>query len=97
MRRTKMIWSDLGTLGAPSGDSRHHRLRFAASLVAAVSGAVAILVLGFIIISGEGPGDATWAWILLPALVVVWLSGLWWRWDSPDRRKQTDERERRGY
>ena len=86
-------------VGAPSEGHEHHhtRLRSTASLVAALAGGLAFLVLAFIAIGGVGPGDGTWAWIALPILTVIWLSGLWWRWDAPDRRTRKAERERRGF
>ena len=84
---------DPGTFGAPHHPHRHQRIRAVLSLVAATAGAVAVLVLGYIILGDE----AAWAWFALPALVVIWLSGFWWRWYSPDRRKRSDERVRRGY
>ena len=88
---------DIGTFGAPEEPHRHHRTREAASLVAALAGALAIMLAGLMAIAGVGPGKGTWAWVALPILIVIWLSGLWWRWDSPDRRKATDERQRRGF
>lgn len=84
---------DFGTLGAPKGEHRHHRIRELGSLIAAVSGALAALVVGGIIVGGP----STWTLIALPLLLVVWGTGIWWRWDSPDKRKKTDERERRGF
>jgi hypothetical protein len=87
----------LGTLGAPQSDERHHRLREIASLVAAACGGVAVLVVGFLLLGGTSAFSDAGTWVLLAALVAVWLSGIWWRWDSPDRRKRNDERERRGY
>jgi hypothetical protein len=54
-------------------------------------------VAAFIIVAGVGPSRGIVAWIALPVLVVIWLTGLWWRWDSPDRRKRTSERGRRGF
>jgi membrane protein implicated in regulation of membrane protease activity len=84
---------DMGSVGAPRTEHRHHRIREFASLIAAVSGALAALVVGGIIVGGP----STWTLIALPLLLLVWLTGLWWRWDSPDRRKKTDERERRGF
>ena len=45
----------------------------------------------------ELPWDAPVASILIVVFFVVWISGLWWRWDSPDHRPLNDERERRGY
>jgi predicted AAA+ superfamily ATPase len=84
---------DFGTLGAPEGEHRHHRIREFGSLIAAVSGALAALVVGGIIVGGP----STWTLIALPILLAVWGTGIWWRWDSPDKRRKTDERERRGY
>jgi len=90
---------DTNAIGAPSEGHEHHhkRMRAMASLIAAFAGGVAVLVLGFIAIGGVGPGDGTWAWIALPILTLIWLTGLWWRWDAPDRRLRNDERERRGF
>ena len=88
---------DLGTIGAPKSEHRHHRTRRVASLVAAVCAAVAALVVGGLIVGGSQLAEAAWVWILLGVLVAVWLTGFWWRWDSPDKRKKTDERERRGF
>jgi hypothetical protein len=55
------------------------------------------MLLSLVIIAGTGPGEALWAWIAMPVLAVVWATGLWWRWDSPDRRDPVLERERRGF
>jgi O-antigen/teichoic acid export membrane protein len=88
---------DTRSFGAPTRPHKHHRIRQVISLVAATSGAVAVLVVGFIIVSWSGPGEATWAWILLLILVLVFLSGFWWRWDSPDIRNPGNERSRRGF
>ena len=88
---------DPGTFGAPRHEHRHRRTRAALSLIAAASGAAAALVVAFILIGGVTPSEGIVAWIALPVLVVVWLSGLWWRWYSPDRRRKTEERSRRGF
>ena len=90
---------DIKTVGAPSTEAghQHRRARAIASLVAAVAGGLAVLVAGFIAVAGVGPADGAWAWIALPALTLIWLTGLWWRWDAPGRRTRNDERERRGY
>ena len=90
---------DVDAVGAPAEGTEHHhrRARATASLIAALAGGLAVLVVGFIAIGGVGPGDGTWAWVALPVLIVIWMTGLWWRWDAPDRRTRTDERERRGY
>ena len=90
---------DIKTIGSPTGGHEHHhrRLRAGASLIAAIAGGVAALILAMLAIGGLGPEDGTWAWIALPILAVIWSSGLWWRWDAPDRRLRNDERERRGF
>jgi hypothetical protein len=90
---------DFKAIGAPSEGHEHHhrRLRAGASLIAAFAGGVAALILAMLAIGGIGPGDGMWAWIALPILVLIWLTGLWWRWDSPDSRLHNDERERRGF
>jgi hypothetical protein len=88
---------DLGTFGAPSGEHRHHRIRELGALVAAVSGGTAVLVAGFLFLGGHHALTAVGAWVFLALLVTTWLTGLWWRWDSPDRREKGNERERRGF
>ena len=87
---------DTRTIGAPTNGPHHQRrLRAAASVVAGTAGAAAALIVGFTLIGGVAP--ATWVWIAVPMLVVLWATGLWWRWDSPDHRNPSDERERRGF
>jgi hypothetical protein len=88
---------DLGTLGAPSSEHRHHRLRKFGSLIAGVSGALAALVFGFFIVGGTAARADIWAWVALVLLIATWATGIWWRWDSPDRRKTSNERERRSF
>jgi hypothetical protein len=90
---------NISTVGAPAAghENSHKRARATASLVAALAGGLAVLVAGFIVVAGVSPGDGTWAWVALPVLIAVWLTGLWWRWDAPDRRTHNDERERRGF
>jgi uncharacterized membrane protein YdbT with pleckstrin-like domain len=88
---------DPGTFGAPTKPHRHHRTRAILSIAAATCGAIAVLVVGFIVIAGVGPGEGSWAWVALPILVALWLTGFWWRWDSPGRRKRANERVRRGF
>ena len=88
---------DIDVIGAPTSEHRHHRLRELGSLVAAATGALAVMVTGFVIIAGIGPADGAWAWIAVHVLALVWITGLWWRWDSPDRRRKADERARRGF
>jgi hypothetical protein len=91
-------WFELNMIGAPAhGDHRHRRLRAWAALAAAFAGGLAVLVVGFIAVGGVGPSDGTWAWVALPVLAMIWVSGMWWRWDAVDRRKRSNERERRGF
>jgi len=91
------IQFDSGTFAAPSGPHRHPRFRALAGIVAATCGALAVLIVGFIIVAGVGPAESTWPYIALPILFVAWFSGFWWRWDSPDHRRRVDERVRRGF
>ena len=81
----------------PEAAHRHHRARFIASLIAALAGGCAVLGIAFLAVTTTAPWDAPAVSILILVLFVVWISGLWWRWDSPDRRLVNDERERRGY
>ena len=87
----------LAALGRPHDEVRHGRIRTAAALVAAAAGAVAVMLGGFVIVGSVSPADGAWAFAALGVLVLVWLSGLWWRWDAPDRRDPHHERERRGF
>ena len=95
--RGRLSRFDPGTIGAPRKPHRLPRVRGALALVAAAAGAAAALVAAFILIAGVTPSEGITAWIALPVLVVIWLSGLWWRWYSPDRRRRTEERGRRGF
>ena len=86
---------DMGTWGAPGSEHRHHKVRQVASIVAGVAGAAAALIVAGIVVNGASV--ESWLLLTLPALVLVWLTGFWWRWDSPDKRVKTNERERRGF
>ena len=89
---------DIATLGRPAeGTPHHHRLRMMLSLVAGLAGALAFMLLAFLIIGTVTPGQAAIAYAGLVILLIVWLTGIWWRWDSPDRRDPEHERERRGF
>lgn len=88
---------DLTSAGHPRAPHRHHRLRMALSLIAATAGAVGILTALFLIFGTITPSQAAITWTVVGVLLVVWLSGIWWRWDSPDRRDPGSERERRGF
>jgi flagellar motor component MotA len=87
----------LESAGAPAHEHRHHRVRMVLSLVAALAGAVGILATVFLVIGMISPAEAAITWAAVAVLLAVWLSGIWWRWDSPDRRVPGLERERRGY
>jgi hypothetical protein len=89
---------DISTLGHPTGDGRrHHRLRMALSIAAGIAGAIAMMGIVFLAIGTISPGQAAIAYVAIVILLVVWISGIWWRWDSPDVRSPEHERERRGF
>jgi hypothetical protein len=87
----------MNTIGAPHAEPHHHRLRQMASLVAGVAGATAALIVGFLVIGTVTPAEGAGIWGVVLLLLAVWLTGIWWRWDSPDVRDPNDERERRGF
>lgn len=88
-----MARMDFMSMGRPHSDTRHRSLRAAASVVAAAAGACAVMILAFAVIGGA----ATGTWIVAGVLVAICLTGIWWRWDSPDVRNPHYERERRGF
>ena len=85
--------TDFMSMGRPHGEQRHRTVRAAASIVAASAGACAVLIVSFAVLGGA----AAWAWFAAAGLVVVSLTGIWWRWDAPDARDSHHERERRGF
>lgn len=87
----------INTLGAPHAEHRHHLLRQGASIVAAIAGAAAALVVGFLVVGAVTPAEGAGIYGAVLLLLLVWLSGIWWRWDSPDMRDPNNERERRGF
>jgi hypothetical protein len=87
----------INTIGAPHAGPHHHRLRRAASLVAALAGATAALITGFLVIGTVTPFEGAGIYGVVLLLLAVYLTGIWWRWDSPDVRLPSDERERRGF
>jgi hypothetical protein len=87
----------MNTIGAPHAGPHHHRLRQAASLVAAIAGATAALITGFLVIGTVSPMEGAGIYGVVLLLLAVFLTGLWWRWDSPDVRDPGNERERRGF
>jgi len=88
-----MAHTDFMSMGRPRGEHRHTTLRAAASIVAAAAGACALLILSFAVIGGASTG----AWVVSGVLLAICLTGIWWRWDSPDARDPHHERERRGF
>jgi hypothetical protein len=87
----------MNTIGAPHAGPHHHRLRSAASIVAGLAGATAALITGFLVIGTVTPVEGAGIYGVVLLLLAVWLTGIWWRWDSPDVRTPSDERERRGF
>ena len=82
----------------PPRISHHHsRVRAAASIVAALCGGFAVLGVVLLIVGSVTPAEAPAAYIGVVVLTLIWLTGIWSRWDSPDRRTPKDERMRRGY
>ena len=88
---------DISTAGRPAGTHAHGTLRGALSLVAALAGALGLLLAVFLLVGTVNPADATLAYLGVVALLAIWATGIWWRWDSPDRRSRHGERERRGF
>ena len=88
---------DIATIGRPDPDHSYSRMRAAASLVAAIAGAIGLLLVGFVVVGSVSPADALWAFVGIAILLSIWATGAWWRWDSPDRRNPHHERERRGF
>ncbi|MEA2466260.1 MAG: hypothetical protein QOJ57_386 [Thermoleophilaceae bacterium] len=87
----------MNTIGAPGAGPHHHRMRRAASLVAAAAGATAALITGFLVIGTVTPIEGAGIYGVVLLLLAVFLTGIWWRWDSPDVRDPNNERERRGF
>jgi hypothetical protein len=87
----------MNTIGAPHAGPHHHRLRQAASLVAAIAGATAALITGFLVIGTVSPIEGAGIYGVVLVLLATFLTGIWWRWDSPDTRDPQHERERRGF
>ena len=82
------------------GRSRHtrlHRTRGGAAVIAAMAGGLGIFLLATAAIAGITPAESPPLWIGIGVAVAVWLTGLYWRGDAPDSRREQTERERRGY
>lgn len=88
---------DLAAVGRPRAGTSHHFVRAAGSILAALAGAAGILLAGFVVFGSVSFVDARWAFLAIALMIVIWLSGLWWRWDAPDARDPHRERERRGF
>jgi len=74
-----------------------HRLRSLLSVVAAVAGGLAVVALALALVGSVTPAAASGLWIGMTILFAIWLTGIWWRTDSPDVRGPQRERERRGF
>ena len=81
----------------PRPGHHHSRVRAAASIVAALCGGFAVLGVALLIVGTISPADSPAAYMGVVVLAIIWLTGIWSRWDSPDRRAPKDERQRRGY
>ena len=81
----------------PRAGHHHSRLRAAASLVAALCGGFAVLGAVLLIVATITPAESPVAYVGVGVLTLIWLTGIWSRWDSPDHRMPKEERERRGY
>ena len=88
---------NIATAGAPRSEQRRHGLRRVLSLVAAIAGAIGMHATAFLVIGTISPAEAGIVYGAVIVLLAIWLSGIWWRWDSPDRRDPALERERRGF
>jgi hypothetical protein len=88
---------DVESIGRPEGEHHHLRLRRTAAVVAAVAGGAAFVLASLAIMGTIGPAESAGLWAAIVVAGLVWLTGLWWRWDAPDARTHTDERERRGF
>lgn len=88
---------DIRTIGRPNGEHHLRPFRGAAAVVAAFAGGVAAVLVALALMGTVGPSDSPGLWAGVAAAALVWLTGLWWRWDAPDARMHTNERERRGF
>lgn len=88
---------DFPAIGRPQTDHKHPRLRGSIALLAGSAGGIGILVVSLAIVSGVTPLEAAALWGIAMALIGFWLTGVWWRWDAPDKRDSDQERERRGF
>ena len=86
---------DVEHIGTPH--PRLHRTRAGASVIAAVAGGLALVLVAIAALAGVWPADSPLLWIGVGVAVVVWLTGLYWRGDAPDARERESERERRGF
>ena len=88
-----MSHTNLMSIGQPRSEHRHRTLRAAASIVAALAGALGVMITAFAVVGGASTGT----WIAAAVLFAIAATGIWWRWDSPDARDPHYERERRGF
>jgi hypothetical protein len=88
---------DIQTAGRPARPHAHHSIRMALSLVAAVAGGLGAMGVLFLLLGTVNPVQAAITYGGVLVLLAIWATGIWWRWDSPDRRGRQFERERRGF
>jgi F0F1-type ATP synthase membrane subunit c/vacuolar-type H+-ATPase subunit K len=87
---------DLAMFGRPRPE-HHHKVRSALSVAAAIAGGLGVIGLAFAIVGSISPGEAVVLYTVVIVLLAIWVTGIWWRWDSPDARDRQSERERRGF
>jgi len=67
------------------------------AVIALSAGGVGACLVAEAAIAGITPADSPLLWIGIGIALAVWLTGLYWRGDAPDSRREQTERERRGY
>lgn len=87
----------LDTIGGPGPHKGLHRVRGAAAVIASLAGALLVCAAMFAVVGGIPPAESPALWLAGAILFVVFVTGLWWRWDAPDSRDRQAERERRGF
>jgi hypothetical protein len=88
---------DIDSIGRPKGDHHNLRLRRIAAIAAALAGGAAFVLAALVVFGAISPGESAGLWAAIALLAALWVTGLWWRWDAPDSRSSTGERERRGF
>ena len=88
---------DFAAIGRPQADHKHTHLRGGIAMLAGLAGGLGIVAAAFATVSGVTPVEAAGMWLLVVVLLGFWFTGVWWRWDAPDKRDPHQERERRGF